>query len=328
MLVAQAFGSDGVSAVDDLAAVPALLAPGDALVWVDLCEPSPDELHQVAALFDLHPLAVEDTRKHGQRPKLERYPRHAFIVAYGWSGDPRDLTEVELFVGPTWLVTVRSVNRAGKVFEIDRTRERFDATRERRCAVGYLLYTLLDDLVDGYFDALESVDVDLEELEEQIWDGNGGASSGPQEIELQQRLLRLRQGLLELRRRVVPMRDVVLGLLRREVEWVDEHNLVYFQDVLDHLLRIIDHVDNERELLGNAVDAHLATVANRTNDIMKKMTSWGAILIGANIITGVYGMNFVVLPGKDEALGFFFAITSMVVLTGLLFWYFRRKDWL
>ncbi len=325
MLAAQAFHPDGVVALPDPDVISEEVARGESLVWVDLVDPTEAELAQVAAEFGLHPLAVEDAAKPGQRPKLDIYPAHTFVVAYGWAGRADDLTEVDFFVGPTWLVTVRSANRAGDVFQIDRSRERFSATRDKTCAVGYLLYTLIDDLVDTYFDALEQVDVDLEELEAHIWDGSGEPRA---DVPLQQQLLRLRQQLIELRRRVVPMRDVVLAILRRESPWVDEHDLVYFQDVLDHLLRIVDHVDNERELLGNAVDAHLATVANRTNDIMKKMTSWGAILIGANIITGVYGMNFVELPGKDHAYGFFLAIASMLVMTGGLYWYFRSKDWL
>jgi magnesium transporter len=325
VLAAQVFHPDRVEALspDGLAAAR---RRSDSLVWVDLVDPSDQQLHQVAAEFDLHPLAVEDARKRGQRPKIEQYPGHALIVAYGWSGDASDLTEVFFFVGPRWLVTVRAPNRAGQVFELDHSRTRYEGTRQGACAVGFLLYTLVDDMVDGYFSALEAVDVDLEDLEAKIWDGNGGGSSD--EVPFQQQLLRLRHELVELRRRVVPMRDVVLAVLRREVTAVDEPDLVWFQDVLDHLLRIVDHIDNERELLGNAVDAHLATVANRTNDIMKKMTSWGAILIGANIITGIYGMNFVELPGASERVGFFIAIGSMLVLTGVLFAYFRRKDWI
>jgi magnesium transporter len=127
---------------------------------------------------------------------------------------------------------------------------------------------------------------------------------------------------------VVPLRDVVLAVLRQEVSWIDEHNLVYFQDVLNHLLRVVDQLDSQRELLGNAVDAHLATVANKMNVIMKKMTSWGAILICATIVTGIYGMNFKNIPLLDWDWGYYASLTLMAAITIVGYFWFRSKDWL
>jgi magnesium transporter len=119
-----------------------------------------------------------------------------------------------------------------------------------------------------------------------------------------------------------------MAVLRREIPWIDERAMLYFQNVLDHQLRLSDQIDAARELLGNAVDAHLATMSNRVNDIMKKMTSWGAILLGATLIAGIYGMNFRHMPELNSRFGYPLALASMLLMTIGLVAYFRRKKWL
>jgi magnesium transporter len=134
--------------------------------------------------------------------------------------------------------------------------------------------------------------------------------------------------MITFRRRVVPLRDVVLSLLRREVPWVEEASIVYFEDVFDHLLRVLDQIDTQRELMGNVVDASLALTSNRMNEVMKKMTSWGAILIVATLIAGIYGMNFTNMPELHWRFGYYGALGLMLVTTSCLYFYFRRKNWL
>jgi len=145
---------------------------------------------------------------------------------------------------------------------------------------------------------------------------------------VQQELFDVRRDLLLFRRRVAPIREVVATLLRREVAWIDEATLVHLQDVYDHILRAIDLVDGQRELMGNAVDAHLAIISNRMNMVMKKMTSWGAILLGSTLVAGIYGMNFEHMPELGWRLGYPFALSLMFGVTVAGFAYFRRKDWL
>lgn len=308
---------------EDVAAIPGIIQDEKSLVWIDLLDPDDAEYDAIERIFHLHPLAVEDAKKHGQRPKLETYASHAFLVAYGAYHDPADLPEIDVFIGPTWIVTVRERNKRGATVDADAVRRRFERTRGEGSVPGYLVYTLLDEIVDGYFDTVDRIEDHLERLEAKIWVGSEADETG-----LQRELLHLRRELVLFRRRIVPLRDVVLAILRREIVWIDDHNLVWFQDVLDHLLRILDQVDALRELLGNAVDAHLAIVANRMNLIMKKMTSWGAILVVASIITGVYGMNFVEIPGASADNGFAVAVGAILVITTGLYLYFKKKDWL
>jgi magnesium transporter len=294
----------------------------ECLTWIDCIGPDPGDLERVREAFPLHELAVEDVRRHGQRAKLERYPDHAFLVAYARASDG-DLSEVDFFIGPGWLVTVRERNDHGEIFDLTEVEERYERVRAVDPKVGFLLYVLLDELVDGYFDAIESSEDELEKLEDVLFE-----QGPPPDGSLQQGLLELRKELVQFRRRVVPLRDVVLSVLRREVPWIEDEAILWFQDVLDHLLRVIDQIDTQRELMGNVVDASLALGANRMNEVMKKMTSWGAILIVATLVAGIYGMNFTYMPELSWHYGYFFALGTMLAATGGLYLYFKRKGWL
>jgi len=290
----------------------------DVLVWVDVLTPSDADLDCVQEQFGLHALAMEDVRERHQRAKLENYPSHTFIVAYS-SG----IHEVDLFVGPTWVVTVREDEGDGPPWDIGTAAARFERTRPEHVSPGYLLYVLLDELVDGYFDATDAAEDSLEKLEERIF-----SEKVSDERTVQQELFVVRRRLLEFRRRVVPLREVVGALMRREVPWIDENTATMLQDVYDHVLRAVDLLDGQRELLGNAVDAHLAIISNRMNGVMKKMTSWGAIILGSTLVAGIYGMNFRHMPELEWRFGFAYAISVMVIITVGGYWYFKGKDWL
>jgi magnesium transporter len=332
MLETTVFASGVPTVVADPADIAGLVGRPDHLVWMDVEDATDEDLEWIEREFGLHPLAMEDVRKKGQRPKLELYQDHVFIVGYAHDPDA-DLPEVELFVGPNWLVSLRSRNTAGRQFEVGTARRRYEQTRTEDASVGFLLYTLLDEMVDGYFDTTDQIEDRLEEIESRLFEGGVAVnvkSSGVAafDAQIQGELLQLRRTLITTRRRIVPMREVLLAILRREVEWIHGPSILYFQDVLDHLLRITDEIDTQRELLGNVVDAHLALVANRTNDVMKKTSSWGAILIVSTLIAGIYGMNFRNMPELGWEHGYFIALGSMVVAMGVLYAYFKRKGWL
>ena len=290
----------------------------DQLVWVEVIAPDEADLALVQDEFSLHPLAMEDVRERHQRPKLEHYPTHAFLVAY-----TAERKEVDFFIGPTWLVTIREDDVPGEFSFIDSCRKRFERTRPEHTTVGFLLYILLDELVDGYFVRNDEVEDQLEELENRIF-----AETQQEERLVQQELFEVRSRLLVYRRMAVPLRDVLAALLRREVEWIDDNAITHLQDVFDHVLRVLDIVDNHRELMGNAVDAHLAIISNRMNSVMKRMTSWGAILLGSTLITGVYGMNFKHMPELSWQWGFWWALGLMSFITVAGYFWFKAKDWL
>jgi len=302
----------------DPAAIGSLAGGGEGLLWVDLVDPDEDDLDCIQQQFGLHPLAVEDVRKHNQRPKLEPYPDYSFLVAYS-----DELQEVDFFVGPLWLVTVREHDEGGHAWDDAGARARFERLSPETATVGFLLYVLLDELVDGYFAAADAAEDVLEGVEESIFRTFG---TGAQEVH--QRLFESRRRLVAFRRVVVPLRDVVSALLRGEVEFVDDEARIHLQDVHDHVLRVVDQLDAQRELVSGAVDANLAMMSNRMNEVMKRMTSWGAILLGSTLVAGIYGMNFEHMPELRWRFGYPYALSVMVAITYVGYRFFRRKDWL
>lgn len=290
-----------------------------AITWVDVVDATGDEYAELAGRFRLHALALEDVTKFHQRPKLERYPDHGFIVAKS-----AGLQEVDFLFGDGWLVTVRERDHAGRAWDVGPARARFEKLSGDGPTVGFLLYVLLDTLVDEYFATTEEVEDRIEALESRIFDGDAPAN----EHAIQEELFDLRRELLLFRRAVVPLRDVVAELRRDAGPWIDAAAALHLQDVHDHVLRVVDSLDTQREILGNAVDAHLAIISNRMNLVMKRMTSWGAILVGTTLIAGIYGMNFDHMPELGWRFGYAFALGLMALLTVVGYWYFRRKDWL
>jgi magnesium transporter len=309
---------EGITAEVDPHDVSEAIKHADQLVWVDVAAPEEADLSLLQEEFSLHPLALEDVRERHQRPKLEHYPTHAFLVAY-----TAERHEVDIFIGPTWLITIREDDTPEQGSFVEGARKRFERTRPEHTTVGFLLYIVLDEIVDGYFSRNDQVEDEIEDLENRIF------AEGPiDERGIQAELFDVRRQLLLYRRLAVPTRDVLAALLRGEVEWIDDNAVTHLQDVFDHVLRAIDMVDNHRELMGNAVDAHLAIISNRMNGVMKRMTSWGAILLGSTIVTGVYGMNFKHMPELDWVLGFWWALGIMALITVCGYLWFRSKDWL
>ena len=317
-IVARTFGSDGTSHLHDPAEMATIVKRGDDLVWVDVLEPEPDDFACLVQEFGLHPLAAEDAQEHGQRPKLEHYANHSFLVAYS-----REMAEVDLFIGPSWLITVRERNPGGQVCHIDAIRSRFQREAPAKTTIGHLVYVVLDELVDGYLDRTDLIEDEVEAIEERIILDQVG---DPQEVQTQ--LLALRRQLLQFRKVVVPLRDVLVRLHRGEVESIDALAREQLQDVVDHAYRVVDQLDQERELISNAVDAHNALIANRMNEVMKRMTSWGAILIASTLIAGIYGMNFQHMPELGWKYGYAWALGLMAVATVLGYRYFKKKGWL
>jgi magnesium transporter len=317
-IVARTFETDGTTHLHDPAEMRAIVERSRDLVWVDVHDPTDDDFACLAEEFGLHPLTVEDATKHGQRPKLEHYANHSFVVAYS-----REMAEVDLFIGPTWLITVRERNPDGEVCRIDAIRNRFERDSPHQTTVGHFVYVVLDELVDGYLDRSDVIEDEVESIEEQIMLDQ---VEDPKEIQLQ--LLAMRRQLLHFRKVVLPLRDVLVRIQRGEIESIDHIAREQLQDVVDHCYRVVDQLDQERELIANAVDAHQSLIANRMNQVMKRMTSWGAILIASTLIAGVYGMNFEHMPELGWKYGYLWALGLMAAVTALGYRYFKKKDWL
>jgi magnesium transporter len=327
VLQATVFTPGGAEDLDDMNDVSDAIERDDVLVWVDVLDPTEEDLACIQAEFNLHDLAIDDIRKSGQRPKLDTYTHHAFVVVYGPNNkDPRDLPEVEIVLGKNWLITVRSRCAAGTAFETDEVRERLLRPHDNLIGPGFFLYVVLDEIVNGYFDTADQIENKLEVLEAGLFEDDPTQQLRDQDIA--RLLLEVRRDLIALRRKLTPMRDVVFEIIGGEVAWVESSSIVYFQNVLDHLLRVLDQIDAQRDLLGSVVDAHLGLQSNRMNEVMKRMTSWGAILIVATLIAGIYGMNFKHMPELGWSFGYPAALGTMAIITVSMYLWFKKRDWL
>ena len=294
----------------------------DTVVWLDLCEPDQEDLVVVSQEFGLHPLAVEDAIQEHERPKLDRYQDHAFLTAYAVSLDPAtgrlQKSELAAFITPRALITVRK----DPTFDIQGVMERWDGSADLAVhGVGFLLWGLLDFVVDGHFATVQQLDEALEGLEDLLFDER------PHGAEVQRRSFELRKSLVVLRRLVLPMREVVNTLLRRDLGLVDEAMGPYFQDVYDHVLRATEWTESLRDLVSTVLETNLSIQGNRLNTITKKVTSWAAIIAVPTAVTGFYGMN-VPYPGFAQHSGFVASVVLVVVLSGGLYLLFKRLDWL
>jgi magnesium transporter len=294
--------------------------PG-TIVWVDLVSATPEELGQMGDEFDLHPLVLEDCSHRHQRPKVEEYSHHVFLVVYGTEpakGDSKPaLHEVDLIAGQQFVLSLHS----GAPLDTEAIARRVRAHPELApSGSGFLLYVILDELVDSFFPALDAIGDRIEGLEEAIFEG--------QPRRIQTTIYRLRKDLIAIRRVVGPMRDAMVVLLRRDLGLFTADAQRYLQDVYDHLIRVVEQVEDYQDLTSGALEVNLSVASNRVNEVARTLTAWAAIFAAVTLITGIYGMNFQHMPELGWRFGYAWALAVMLAAAGGLWLYFRRKQWL
>jgi len=294
----------------------------DTVVWVDLCGPSLAQLHELADELGLHELAVEDALGPHQRPKLDHYDTHLFFSCHAVSVDldagALRTTEIDAFIGDRWLITVRKDDG----FSMDAVLEHWDRSPDLATnGVSYLLYGLLDVVIDGYFEAVSVFDEYYDDVAEGIF------SEQPLQPDEQRHWFQMRQALIRFHRLALPLREAVSGLMRHEQLSVDKEIYPYYQDVYDHILRVSESTDALRDLVGTIVETNLSLRDYRQNAVMKKVTSWAAIIAVPTLITGYYGMN-VPYPGVARQWGVWMSAALIVVFSLALYLQFRKRDWL
>lgn len=294
----------------------------EAVVWIDLAASDLAELQLVADELGLDDLAVDDATSGRQRPKFDRYTGHDFLNVYAVHLDVGTgelaTSEIAAFITPSALVTVRKDDE----FPIEKLLTRWDGNADlTQHGIGALVHGLLDFVVEGHFDAVESLDDEIEQLEDLLFDDR------PHDKDVQRRSFHLRKSLVRLRRVVLPMREVVNTMMRRDVGLVPLELTPFFQDVYDQVLRATEWTESLRDLVTTIVETNLTIQGNRLNVITKKVTSWAAIIAVPTAITGFYGQN-VPYPGFANAAGFIASSVLIVVLSAGLYLAFRRSDWL
>ena len=302
----------------------------ECLVWVDCDEPTPDELTSLAATFGLHEFVLEDLQTAEQRTKLDFYSDHFHVAVHDCELVEDELVtrEVDVVFGEGWLLSVRQPPQDGTPgkFPIDAVQRRFELQRREIGGndEGFLLWALLDVVVDRYFVVTDAVDERVDDVEAVVLDDTIDRIRRGRPREL----FALSKVLVEFRRAALPLREVVGALLRKEAPSIGDPALAHFQDLYDHVLRVADLVETQRDILTGLRDADLAVTSNQMSLVQQRIAAWGAILLIATLITGVLGMNFRNAPELDWEQGFL-VIAALMALSGLpLYIYFKRKKWL
>lgn len=294
--------------------------PGHVL-WVDVVDPTDQDFRALANEFGFHPLALEDAMRRHQRAKFDAYDGYFFIAFYCLNENEAggiEARQVSIFSGKGYLVTIHD-GGLDLFAELQQRLKREDLRVTAKTA-GFLLYLVLDEIVDRYFPLIDRLSDRIEGVEEQIFDHFRSSS--------QKEVFRLKRDLLAVRRAITPERDVMNILVRRENALFDAETILYFQDVYDHILRCVDTIDTYRDLLTSELDAYLSVMSNRLNQVMKTLTASSIILMSMTLVASVYGMNFVNIPELQWHYGYFGALGLMVVIGVVLLLAFRRIDWL
>ena len=291
----------------------------DCFVWVALFEPSSTELQEMREEFELHELAVEDASHGHQRPKIEEYGNSMFAVlqAVELKGDDLQLGEIEIFVGPNYILSVRLHSERG--FQSVRTRcEREPQLLKHGAA--FVLYALMDAVVDRYFPVLDALESKLEQIEEQIFKRNTARSNI-------QALYSLKQTLMTLKHAVDPLMEATGKLTGGRVPQLCTGMREYFRDVFDHLQRIHATIEGIRDMQTTAIQVNLGMINLNETEVTKKLAGWAAIIAIPTLIAGIYGMNFKNMPELEWRHGYFVAATIMVLATAATYYYFKKKKW-
>jgi magnesium transporter len=305
-----------VSSISDYVSLPG------CFVWVALHDATPEELAEVQIEFGLHPLAVEDAQHGHQRPKVEEYEGSLFVVMHLLEPDEHDklelnVGEVDVFVGTNYVVSVRNRSEHGFV----EVRERCEREPELlRNGPGFVLYALMDAVVDRYFPIIDAFEVELETIEQRIFTKGEARENVRRLYELKQRLTLLKHA-------VAPLLEGVGKLHGGRVPQICMGSQEYFRDVVDHLGRINASIDAIRDTIGTAISVNLSMVTIEDNEVTKRLAAWAAIFAVCTSFAGIWGMNFKNMPELDWRFGYPAALVVIVALCGYLYYRFRRAGW-
>jgi len=296
------------------------LGQPETVGWLDLQGATPDEIHALEGLFGFHPLALEDAQNPDTRPKIEEYESFLFLVTRGVNHNPGeaslDLIPLFAFLNRRLMVTVHERPMRSVATAIDRLRKHPELLRE---GPDRLLHHLLDQVVDYYFPLVEQLEDRIEALEDQVF--------LRAEPKLLQAIFETRKEVFVLRRSLSPLREVVANLMSG-LPYIDAELRPFFRDVYDHVLRILDELETNRDILAGLLEGYLSQVSNRMSGVMKQLAVLATIGLPFTIVTGFFGMNFEVMPWIKEPWGVIAGAGVMVTLASGLYFFFRVRGWL
>ena len=294
-----------------------------SVTWINITGVHDENIiHEIGETFNIHPLVLEDIANTTHRPKVEEYDDYLFVIIkmayYNAVTSEVVMEQVSLLVGRNYVISLQE--KEGDILDSLRERIRNNKGKIRRLGSDYLMYGIMDTVVDHYFSVLEHIGEEIEEMEEQLM------HSATQQ--LLNRIYKLKQELVYLRKSIWPMREVVSTIQRTEYDLVKPDTFIFFRDVYDHTVQLVETVETFRDMSSGMLDLYLSTVSNKMNEVMKVLTIFAAIFIPLTFLAGVYGMNFEFMPELKWKFGYpFWWVLTVIVTIGMLI-YFKRKKWL
>ena len=316
MLIIRCSRGDRLEEISREAATD-LLSRRDANLWLHFDTPTEEELDFLKENFAIHHLTIEDIVNQNQRPKIEPFENYVYLAIHPlrreakWEIEP---SELDLLLGRGWIVSVHYGPLPGLI-DNSQLHERIPAALGR--GADFLLYTLVDLVVDSYFPVMDDVEDEIDSLEDRLL-----LRAHPGDMN---RLLSLKRSIVHIRRAVTPQREVLNQLTRHDFPFVRPENLVYFRDVYDHLIRIAEELDSLRDILSSVLEIHLASTSNQLNATMKRLTAYGTIFVVITAIAGIYGMNFKFMPELEWRYGYFVVLGVMAAISLGLYFYFKKR---
>ena len=320
MLINCASYQNGKKIADiDIENISDHIADKNSFVWVALLDPTVDEIAKMKGEFELHPLAVEDALLGHQRPKIEEYGKSLFAVIQVLKyDDDISVGELDIFAASDYVLSIRNRSDVGFLGVRQRCEQEPELLSQ---GSGFVLYALIDAVVDRYFPIVERLELELENIEETLFDERSTKSN----IE---RLFELKRKVMVVKHAVSPLMEAVGKLSSGRVPPICANSTEYFRDILDHLTRINSVIESIRDAIGTAIQVSLSAIALEQNNIQKRLASWAAIFAVATAFAGIWGMNFEQMPELKWDLGYPIAISIIVLACSFLYWRFKRSGWL
>lgn len=305
----------------DRSEIKRVLANKENLLWLDLEDPTEEEIDILRNEFDFHPLLIEDCIDSHSYPKIDDFEDYLFMVIHSCyyykdkrEEDALNIRELDIFIGPNYLITYHN----GHIRAVSSNRKRCEKSCQiMKESADFLLYKILDQLIDNYFPILEEHGERLNSIEDDIL-----ARPRP---ELLGEMFSMKRNIMTLRKVIGPQRELISRFSRGEFGVVGPENRLYFKDVYDHIIRVYDMIETARELIVTDMEAYLSSVSYKLNEIMKTLTIIATIFIPLTFITGLYGMNFRFMPELSWKYGYLFAWGVIVAITLLMFAYFKKR---
>lgn len=295
----------------------------DSVTWINVDGlKHTEQIENIGQQYELHPLVLEDIVNTTQRPKIDEYENYLFIVLKMLYYDKEEnivIEQVSFVLGKNYVITFQESE--GDVFNTIRERLRLGNGRIRGLKSDYLMYALIDAIVDNYFSIIEVLGNKIEDLETELFAGQAKEDTN---IQIQQ----LKREILKVRRAIFPLREIINRIEKGEHPLIYKRTITYYRDIYDHLIQVSENIDIYREMIWSLMDMYMTTISNRMNEVMKVLTIISSIFIPLTFLSGIYGMNFEFIPELKYRYSYFILLGVMLVMFVALIFYFKKKKWL